>query len=280
LLVVIRARAPSRILLCAGSLLASTSLAAPVFADDPCVDAHAQGQIVRKAHQLVEASEQFHACAQQMCPAMVQKDCVVWLDEVEKSLATVVLTVEDRAATELARVDVRVDGRPLPNALDGRALRMNPGPHAFHFFDTADGSSLDQQVIVTEGERNRGIAVVLGRIPPPSRAQPSGLRTAGWVLGGLGVVGLGVGTVAGVVAIGDKGSAHCVNDVCASGPLAGARSAAAVSDAGLVAGGVLLAGGVALLVLSRSGGRENRPSASVAPLVAAHGGGLAVGGCF
>jgi hypothetical protein len=259
----------------------------------------------------VEAREQFRICGRQQCPGMVQQDCGTWLGEVEKSLPTVVLSAKSPGGADLVDVQVSVDGQPLATKLDGQAVPTNPGPHLFHFA-LRDGTQLDQQVLVKEGEKNRAVVAVLGKPaeasspptpPPPAPEQPaapeapkpvaespvatgkapSTLKTLGWVAGGLGVVGLGVGTVAGILAIGDKGGAHCVQNVCDPGSLSGLKTAAAISDVGLIAGGVLLAGGAALILFAPSGprgGSESGVSVRVAPSWVQNGGGVVVGGRF
>ena len=239
-------------------LLASATLATSAAAADDkaaCLSASQQAQTLRDAHKLVEAREQLRACARKQCPAVVQKDCVAWLGEIERSLPTVVVTAKDQAGADLADVKVTVDGSPLVDKLDGSAVPMNPGMHTFHFA-SSDGTTLDQQVLIKEGQTNQGVAVILKKppptVPPPVTPPPvspapvppsdatgsSTWKTVGWVLGAAGLVGLGIGTVFGVVALSDKNSANCdANKLCDAGPLSGARSAATVADIGLIAGG-------------------------------------------
>ena len=276
--------------------------ASPARADDKaaCVDAASRGQTLRDAHKLVEAREQFRVCAQRQCPAVVQKDCATWLDTVERSLATVVVTAKNAAGADLVDVTVKVDGQPLVNKLNGDAVPVNPGQHTFHF-ELADGTQLDQPVVVKEGEQNQSVAVVLKR-PGESSAPPAAgvgasaaagstdhgvqsggvpWKTVGWVVGGLGVVGLGVGTAFGVIAIGDKNSANCTSDnFCQSGPLHSARDAALIADIGIIAGGVFVAGGLALVLFSPSQGHEAARAVRVQPMVGANTRGLSVGGSW
>jgi len=271
--------------------LASTSSAA----DDKaaCVDASLQGQTLRNAHKLLEARDQFRACAGQQCPAVVQTDCAAWLDAVEKSLPSVVVTAKDGKGADRADTKVTVDGVLLVTHLDGQAVSLDPGMHVFHF-ELGDGTSLDQSVLVREGEQNQRVAVVLTRsivAPPPtlpsgpapgrsSSEGTSGWRTVGWVLGGLGLAGLGVSAGFGVVAIQDKNNAHCdANGLCDPGTSGSIKSAALVSDVGLLAGGFLLAGGAALVLLAPRGGHDAAtPAIAVAPAPAANGGGVVVAG--
>jgi hypothetical protein len=257
-------------------LLATAALADPKGA---CLDAASSGQRLRDAHKLVEAREPLRACAAAECPAVVRSDCAGWLADVEKALPTVVFAARNRAGADLVDVKVSVDGQPLASTLDGQAVPMNAGPHTFHF-EGAPGA-LDLQVVVREGERNQPIAVVLGPMPveQPVEGRPSSpLRTLGWVLGGAGVVGLAVGAVFGIVAIGDKNKAHCgSNDQCDPGTSSGIKNAALASDVGWVAGGVLLGGGAALVLFAPKS-HEVGVSVSMAPAIAAGGGQLVVGG--
>jgi len=288
------------------ALLPAFLVATAALADDKaaCLDAASKGQNLRNAHKLVEAREQLRVCAAATCPAAVQSDCVGWLADVEKALPSIVLSAKDGSGSDLFDVKVSVDGQPLVSKLDGQAVTMNAGPHAFHF--EGGGGSLDRQVLIKEGEKNQSVAVVLGAAPaapatpsapatPQSASQPaapaaasasdssgssSPLRTLGWVLGGAGVVGLGVGTAFGVVAMGDKNGAGCnSNNVCNAGTTSGIKSAALLSDVGWIAGGVLLASGLALVLFAPSGSHE-ATAVGVVPVLTASGGNVVVGGSW
>jgi hypothetical protein len=80
------------------------------------------------------------------------------------------------------------------------------------------------------------------------------------------------------MAASDKNNANCdPNGYCASGPLNDARNHATVSTVGFIAGGVLLAAGIGLVIF---GPRERAGSVQVGPTVGAGSGGLVVGGVF
>jgi hypothetical protein len=277
---------------CVATLALSFAFAShPALADDraACLDASTRGQSLRNAHHLLEARKELRACARAGCPAVVQSDCANWLDEVEKALPSVVLMAKNRAGADLVDVKVSLDGKPLVATLDGQAVTIDAGPHAFHF-EGGDGTSVDQQVVLNEGEQNHAIAVVLGPAGPSQEATPEAgatrhsgpWKTVGWVVGAVGVVGLGIGTAFGVMAISDNNSAHCNADKqCEPGPLSDARSAAKVSDVGFIAGGVLLAGGAALVLFAPRGGAEGPGVAlRVSPLVGRGSGGMSLGGSF
>jgi hypothetical protein len=282
------------------SLLASMVLSASTALADgkaACLAAASSGQTQRDAHNLIEAREQFRVCAQVQCPGVVRTDCTDWLDAVEKSIATVVVTAKDDSGADLFDVNVRLDGKPLLGRLDGRAVAVNPGLRTFHF-DFPDGASLDQPVMVKEGEKNQTVFVVSKRRPPatePLVPTPPGVsagsstpsasggssawKTIGWVLGGTGIVGLAVGSAFGVTAIGDKNKANCdANNYCDAGPLSSARQAATASSVGFIAGGVLLAGGAALVLFGPTDHHEGTGALQVTPMLGKNGGAISIGG--
>jgi hypothetical protein len=272
------------------------ALAAPsARADDAkkqCTAAYDQAQSLRDAHKLREAREQLRICSQPSCTAFIVKDCTEWLDEVERSLPTVVLSAKDGAGRDLLQVRVSVDGQPLAEVLDGKAVPVDAGPHTFRF-EQADGASATQQVLVKEGDKNVGVAAVLSREAPaavgeapraisePSPApasEPAALhpdapqagRTLGWVLGGTGVAGLAAGAVTGVLAITTWNTAtkECPTHVgCLPQAMHDRDQAsgfATASTVAFVAGGVLGAAG-AVLILTAPGAHAGRVGVTIAP---------------
>jgi hypothetical protein len=299
------------------ALLGPAILAAtPALADDKaaCLDAVSKGQRFKDNYKLVEAREQFRVCAAASCPLVVQSDCASWLTEVEAALPSVVLTAKNAAGADLVDVKVSVDGRPLLSRLEGHALPMNAGPHAFRFTG-ADGTTRDKEVVVREGEKNQSVAVVLGSAsvpvgpsslprapaaastpetrtaaspsqrpevvaaPADSGGSSSTLKTVGWVLGAGGVVGLGVGTVFGIVALTDKSAADCTtNNVCNPGTTGRIKSSAFASDVGWIAGGVLLATGAAFVLFAPGASHEPTAGVSMGPVLTANGAGVVARG--
>lgn len=226
-----------------------------------CAEAANQAQRLRDARKLVEARSPLRTCAGSQCPRFIQKDCAQWLEEVDKSLPTVVVTAKDAEGRYLVDVKVSVDGAPFASLLDGQAVPMNPGLHAFHF-ERSDGASVDQQVPVREGEKNQGIVGLFAKpavtatpkapaVANGDRAPAGPWRTIGWAVGGLGIVGLGLGVTFGMIAASDKSDAACdASGYCNAESLASARSHATVADVGFIAGGALLLGGGALVLFA------------------------------
>jgi hypothetical protein len=283
--------APVKVLLATG-LCAAMSMQGPAaHADDKsaCLEASLDGQTQRDARKLVEARDSFRACAREQCPGIVRKDCLGWLAAVEQDLPTVVLSAKDAGGHDLFAVKVTADGRVLVTRLDGQAVSMDPGSHALHF-ELDDETSVDAEVLVQQGEKNKSIAVVLKTTPvaaslppvasetavppasPPAvdadtsapKPRSGAWRTAAYFAGAAGVAGLGLGTFFGVQAMSSKSSADCVANRCDAMPLEQARRWATASTVAFVAGGALLGGGVALWVLAPR--TEAKTAVRLAPL--------------
>jgi hypothetical protein len=260
---------------------ASPALAAdkaPSAETAACIDAASKGQTLRDDHKLVEARNAFRRCARGSCPGAVQSDCATWLASVEGALPTVVVTVEDADGTAVPHAAVRVDGQPLPDGQLGEAMAMDPGPHTFHV-EAPGAPAVERQVVVAEGKQNVAVSIVVGARPahrgdaPAAGAEHagSGWKTAGWVIGGVGVAGLALGTTFGILAASDKGRANCDGGgFCEAGALDDSRSAARVADVGLIAGAALLAAGAAI-VLFMPGTKHKDVEGTTTGLVIDHG---------
>ncbi|MGH7435394.1 MAG: hypothetical protein ACRENE_06945, partial [Polyangiaceae bacterium] len=118
-----------------------------------------------------------------------------------------------------------------------------------------------------------------------SSASHGSLRTAGFVVGGLGIVGLGIGAGFGLHALSLQHDADnvCVNKRC---PAAGtqdindATSAANISTLGFVVGAVAVAAGVVLVIDPFTVKTSSGASARLTPFVAPDRGGVAVEGAW
>jgi hypothetical protein len=265
------------LLLCVCSLAILES--AEAVADDKaaCVAAASQGQTLRDERKLVEALSQFTICARQECPSVVRRDCTMWHEQVKASLPTVVPVAVDAAGDGLPGAKVSMDGNPLLEQADGRAVDVNPGTHTFTF-EAADGTKTELQVVVMEGQKDKRVAATMGKpreaaVTPPATpaasapAEPSPVpwKTIGLVTAGIGVVGLGIGTVFGVQASSKKNSAGCDStSACpnhaALDTLHDAHSAGDLSTVFFAAGGVLAAAGITMWVLAPSAPLRVAPS--------------------
>jgi hypothetical protein len=275
-----------------------------MMSKDQCVDANTEGQNLRLDKRFAAARERLTACSDPACPTLIREDCSKRLRDLEHAQPTIVFDVD---GAEPVSVRVTVDGQPLTDRLEGSALRVDPGEHTFVFSaEGRDPSTL--QLSIQEGQKDRHEPVTLKvaalpspppvvavpfvapppmssshlattEIPSPrvDSAPPSTLgwgsrRMVGLATGGVGVVGLAVGSVFGALTL---LAVSRQNSDCPSGlscPMRmGADSAhstafteGTVADVALIAGGTLLALGAALF-FSTSPPPKTAVSASTQP---------------
>jgi|HubBroStandDraft_6_1064221.scaffolds.fasta_scaffold183803_2 hypothetical protein len=285
-------------------LAAALAFGAEARADDrkACDAAYDQAQTYRDGNKLLQAREQMRICARATCPASMVRDCVGWLAETERAIPSVVVVATDAVNALVANVKVTVDGAGAARPVDGTSWDIDPGSHTFTFA-AADGTKVDKTVLVLEGQRSQRVAVTLGQPtapapapgPPPQPATPppaaapaspgpespsagSPLKTIGYVAGGLGVAGLVVGGVFGAMALSTKGSNCPTETTCAPGTASRALGQGTVSTVGFVAGGVLAAGGLTLVLLAPGPSDAHGAFLRASPAVGSNEAGLVLSG--
>jgi len=123
-----------------------------------CASAYEKSQELRAAGNLKAAHDMLVVCAQDFCPAFVQSDCAQWLTEVSRDLPTIVVVAKDKAGEDTTAVAVTMDGAELMKQLDGKAVNIDPGPHAFKF-ELEGADPIEQQIVIRQGQKDRVIAV-------------------------------------------------------------------------------------------------------------------------
>jgi hypothetical protein len=255
----------SRPLAAAVAMLLPLALLAPrvASAEDEtgeCLTASEAGQRLRDDRKFVEAREQLTKCARDVCPHVVRKDCLRWIEELRDSQSSIVLGARDGGRD---RLDVRamLDGKVVAEVLDGKSILVNPGPHRLRF-ERQHGSPVEIDVVVREGEKNRVVAVDFPREAAPlareEAAPPSGMsgrQTAGIVAGSVGILAIGIGAYFGVLAIHHRTESDraCPNGNCTAEGVSfndSAISAAWGADIAIGLGIVGVAVGTYLLLTS------------------------------
>ncbi len=276
----------------AAGLLSGT---VPALAANPtkaeCIAANNSAIDLRNDQKLRAAGAQLLVCASESCRADIRKECARQSDEVRAALPTIAFDVKDGSGNSLSEVKVTMDGEVLVDRLDGTAVPVDPGNHAFSF-EAQGQTTVHETLLIVEAQKDRHEVVRFAPSAPPpcpqglQRPSPSmecatppppvcstdsqwsdaskrceplakggGLGTQqvlAIAAGGVGVVGLGIGTAFGVIAISKKNDAEnaCPQTVCltADGPgkWHDAKSAATVSTIGFIVGGVGIAGAAAL----------------------------------
>lgn len=240
-------------------------------ADDKtaCVTSYSSAQDLRVAGNLVDAERQLRLCAGATCPTFITRECTKWLDEVSSSIPTIVVSATD-GGHDVTEVSVTVDGAPVIERLDGRAVAMNPGLHVFVYW--YGKAAVTEQVLVRMGEKNRVLEVVFAQpkrelvedhatvapiviVKAPVAKAPvtttSALETAGFVTIGVGAAVLAAGAIFGLTAIVTEGS-DCMSGLCDPGTVASLQTETTLSTIGFIAGAVVAATGVVLAVIGRN----------------------------
>jgi hypothetical protein len=208
--------------------------------------------------------------------------------ELEPKLARITIVVTP--ATDAPGLLLKRNGVDVDRAEWGTAIPVDPGTYAFEASAsgkktwtstlTITDKSRDESVVLPTLEdvghasapRPRG-TIAAGRAPE-SPAEPSSWpaqRTTALIVGGVGVAAVGVGSVFGLVVLGNKSdaNAHCptVTTCDAQGFASGqdAHSAATLSTVLFVAGGAALGAGAILWFTSPSGSKQGHVALDVGP---------------
>jgi hypothetical protein len=265
-------------------------------ADEPttadCLAASEKSLTSKSEHRLRMERTQLLTCAAPSCPADVRRECVRRVDEVNIAIPTIIFEAKDGAGNDLGAVKVSMDDEVLAERLEGTALSVDPGEHTF-VFETAGGLALTKTFIISVSQKDRRETITFG--PPvssdgagvPSTEDRSGLASGGaetpsteggsglgtqkilaLVAEGIGVVGLGMGSAFGLVALSRKSDAEkvCPNlcvDASGVNKWNDAKSAADVSTVAFLAGGLALAGGAVLWFTARTASPVGAPTAAV-----------------
>lgn len=188
---------------------------------DDCIRGNEQAISLGRYERLREAREQLLVCAAPSCPVEIRDQCERRLIELNASIPTIVFEPKDAAGNDLATVTVSMDGKPLADRLEGTPIAIDPGQHSFHF-ESPGLVPVDRSFVLHQGEKERHERIAFAAPTPPAAAPvtaPEGGRSDGgprWpaiAALGAGAAGLVVGSVFGVVALGDanglKGQAGC-----------------------------------------------------------------------
>ncbi len=232
-----------------------------------CVAASEKAQQLRNAGKLIEARDQLAVCGRAECPKIVQGDCTQWMAEVLNALPTVIPAAKDRAGKDIVDARLTIDGKPVTDTLDGKAVPVDPGVHTFRF-ETKGAAPIEQQVVVRQAEKNRILPVTFAigedaatkqhdeqqQQPSGGAEKSSGPPIVGFALAGAGLVGGGIAAYLGLSADSD---ARNLRDTCApkctQSQVDDVKSHQQTAVIVAVASGVIFAAGVALIIIHYAG---------------------------
>jgi len=229
-------------------------------------------------HKLLAERAQLLVCAAATCPAEIRRECLSRVEEVNSHIPTIVFWAKDASGADLSAVRVTMDGALLTERLEGTALSTDPGEHSFTF-ETRGLPPVTRSFTILQAQKDRRELILFGTTaapattaiaPPLAASSPAasapgeGLGTSrvlALVAGGVGVVGLGLGTAFGAMALSDKSDAQSLCPGASCPTAAGvtkwsnATSTGNVSTVGFIVGGVALAGAAVLWFTAPSRGQ-------------------------
>ncbi len=229
-------------------------------------------------------------------------------DKLEPKLSRLAIVVPKESETD--GLSITRDGAEVGRALWGTEVPVDPGKHVV-LASAPDKVAFEATVDLAEGGAREQVRIPLlaaaPRAEPKEAMLPAGRdksaggarggrglstqRIAALGLGGLGVVGVGVGAFFGLHAMSsiDQANAHCDDRFCNAAGLSlrdDAKSEATVSTIAFAAGGLAIAGGVALWFTAPKSDATSTPRApgiwglSVVPALDARSASLAASGRF
>lgn len=229
--------------------------------------AHAYGQTpvtaleLGKTHmqlgELVEAREVFLSVGRMKVQpdetdksADARKEAADLAEQLRPKIPT--LSIKITGATSDSSVELKVDGAVVPVVSMVATRKTNPGPHSVTArvgnregkadVDLAEGDTKEIAIAIPDTDN----AAAVGGPPPPggeTTKHGKDIHVVTWVGAGLAVAGLGVGTVAGVIALSKSSTVkkECSGLSCPSTAKAdvdSGRKVATISTIGFIAGGV------------------------------------------
>lgn len=243
-----------------------------------CANAYERAQEFRSAAKLRAAHEMLEVCARQTCGKFMYRECAAWLEELEKELPSVILSVKNAAGVVLEDVEVSVDGVSLDSALLGAALAVDPGVREFRF--KAEGyAEVLHRLNILEGQQNLPVKVHLrGRadqaavrrahsrrveaVPENHVVAGTGASNARYVIGGVGVLGfVGFAVLGTLGRTAQRELGACLPD-CARADVERVSTLYAAANVSLGVGIVGIGTATVLLLTSRGSSEARRPSPS------------------
>lgn len=218
-----------------------------------CAEAFETAQLLKSVGKLDEAVAQAAICRASSCPKTTAVPCAAWQTEWSALLGEVTIEVRDENGAPTQAATLIVDAKPALTTVP-TSMRLPPGPHAFRF---SRPGQPDQTTSVVLAERQRETVRVsfpkaadpakppIGTSEPARKERepgPGRIPTVSWVLGGVGVAG--IGAFAGFALAGRANQSDLEKTCsprCSPDQAAPAKTKYLVADVGLGVGIVALA---------------------------------------
>lgn len=255
-------------------------LVQPAYAADKsiCISSAEDGQVLRNEGKLVRAKAALLTCARADCPAAITQDCVQWLQEIDKKLGAVTVKAVDAEGRDVSGVRGFVDGAPVAPGAE-----VDPGPHVVRA--EADGFAPNEQSVTFAPGERRTVVVTVSPAAPTAATTPAATQTpalaespaekkggrsvpvVAWVLGGVGVVGLGLFATFGALGLSEQSSLQTTcAPTCTDAQVDPVKVDFAVANTALVTGLVALGAATVITIIAMTKSPSAPASAFRAPV--------------
>ena len=276
-----------------------------------CADVYVDVQTLRRDGRLADAQTPLERCIQ-LCTddtpvaRRASVRCQEWRIEDKTHTPQLVVRIKDRSDNDVTGVDLVVDDAPVTEDAAARGLQLNIGVHTLVV--TGRGVRETRKIVLADSER-RVVSVTIvppstvestaapakdGVVAPPApraiarvatgASGPPALRILGYVTGSVGILSLGIGSAFGIRALSFDGDAVCDSSNVCENPEArrDAQKSGSVATVGFLVGGTLVAGGLAMVVLSpgKSTSRDTTSGVRIVPWLNHGEGGFLAAGAF
>ncbi|MDX2008969.1 MAG: hypothetical protein SFW67_02205 [Myxococcaceae bacterium] len=222
-----------------------------------CFDAYESTQGARRDGRLIEARDAAIVCSADACPRTLSRDCVKWVGELQALVPGLVFDVRLADGSNLTDVLVTMDGKPLLERVDGKAVPVDPGEHTL-VFTTREFPPVTTKIVALEGDRARKVQVVLKSqeqavsttldTPMLKMGRPVPLAT--WVFSGLGAALFSAAGLTGLVGLNGRARLEMCRPMCTPAEVVTVGRTLAFAD-GLLIGGAVAAAASAVIFFTR-----------------------------
>src|SRR6266542_14583 len=125
-----------------------------------CSRSYDAAQQLKKNGAYLSARKELVTCVKE-CPPAIERVCTEWFDGLERLVPSIVVHAQ-AAGEDRSDVKIEVDGKPLVDKIDGRAIDVDPGQHEFTF--TLMGyPQVKKHVVLHEAEQLRVVNVTFDK---------------------------------------------------------------------------------------------------------------------